>query len=148
MGKEFKGQTGAKIIINIATFRESAQLKACIAKELLKQNIDIGNANSLAKLKDELNNSVPKLLNTAKDLLLSCEVSEEFNKALFDCLKHCTYDNITITEDLFEVHCRPEAREDYYMIVFECIKENILPFFKGLLSKLKTLNPTNVSSQK
>ena len=146
MSKEFKGQTGKRIVINVANFKESAQLKACIAKELLKQNIDIGNADSLAGLKDELNNSVPKLLNTAKNLLLSCEVSEEFNKALFDCLRHCTYDSIQVREQLFDDV--PEAREDYYMIVFECIKENILPFFKGLLSKLKTLNPTNVSSQK
>lgn len=146
MSKELKGQNGKRIVINVANFRESAHLKACIAKELLKQNIDIGNANSLAKLKDELNNSVPKLLNTAKDLLLSCEVSEDFNTALFNCLQHCTYDSIPVREQLFDDV--PEAREDYYMIVFECIKENILPFFKGLLSKLKTLNPTNVSSQK
>ena len=146
MSKELKGQNGKRIVINVATFRESAQLKACIAKELLTQNIDIGNANSLAGLKDELNNSVPKLLNTAKDLLLSCEVSEEFNTALFNCLQHCTYDSIPVREQLFDDV--PEAREDYYMIVFECIKENILPFFKGLLSKLKTLNPTNESSQK
>ena len=142
MTKEFKGQSGKRIVINIASFKESAQLKACIAKELLTQNIDLGNADSLAGLKDELNNSVPKLLNTAKNLLLSCEVSEEFNKALFNCLQHCTYDGIQITEELFDPHCKPEAREDYYTIVFECIKENILPFFKGLLSKLKTLNPT------
>ena len=146
MSKEFKGQTGKRIVINVANFKESAQLKACIAKELLKQNIDIGNADSLAGLKDELNNSVPKLLNTAKNLLLSCEVSEEFNKALFDCLRHCTYDSIQVREQLFDDV--PEAREDYYMIVFECIKENILPFFKGLLSKLKTLNPTKESNQK
>lgn len=146
MVKEFKGQSGKRIVINIANFKESAQLKACIAKELLVQNIDLGNADSLAGLKDELNNSVPKLLNTAKNLLLSCEVSEEFNKALFNCLQHCTYDNLQVREQLFDDV--PEAREDYYMIVFECIKENILPFFKGLLSKLKTLNPTNVSSQK
>ena len=140
MVKEFKGQTGKRIVINVASFKESAQLKACIAKELLNQNIDIGNADSLAGLKDELNNSVPKLLNTAKNLLLSCEVSEEFNKALFACLQHCTYDGIQVREILFDDV--PEAREDYYTIVFECIKENILPFFKGLLSKLKTLNPT------
>ena len=146
MVKEFKGQTGKRIVINVASFKESAQLKACIAKELLTQNIDIGNADSLAGLKDELNNSVPKLLNTAKNLLLSCEVSEEFNKALFNCLQHCTYDNIKVDERLFDDV--PEAREDYYTIVFECIKENILPFFKGLLSKLKTLNPTKESSQK
>jgi len=140
MTKEFKGQSGKRIVINIASFKESAQLKACIAKELLTQNIDLGNADSLAGLKDELNNSVPKLLNTAKNLLLSCEVSEEFNTALFNCLRHCTYDNIKVDERLFDDV--PEAREDYYTIVFECIKENILPFFKGLLSKLKTLNPT------
>lgn len=53
---------------------------------------------------------------------------------------------IRVEERLFDDV--PEAREDYYMIVFECIKENILPFFKGLLSKLKTLNPTNVSKPK
>ena len=138
MGKEFKGQSGKRIVINIANFKESAQLKACIAKELLKQEIDLTQFDSFESLKKEFN----KL----KDILLGFEISEEFNAALFDCLRHCTYDNIQVKEQLFDDV--PEAREDYYTIVFECIKENILPFFKGLLSKLKTLNPTNVSSQK
>ena len=71
MVKEFKGNNGAKIVINSASFKEATKLKNCIAKELLKQNINIGNSKSLSALKDELNNSVPQLINMLKNIVLS-----------------------------------------------------------------------------
>jgi hypothetical protein len=138
MVKEFKGQSGKRIVINIATFKESAQLKACIAKELLNQNIDLNSFDSYEALKREFSN--------LKDILLRFEISEEFNAALFNCLQHCTYDKIPVDDRLFDDV--PEAREDYYTIAFECIKENIYPFIKGLLSKLNSHKPTQESSQK
>ena len=144
--KEFKGNNGAKIVINSASFKEASKLKNCIAKELLKQNIDIGNASSLNALKNELNDSVPKLVNMLKNVILSCDTSEEFESALFACLAHCTYNSARINEQLFDDI--PEAREDYYTIMLEVIKENLLPFFKGLLSKLSTQNPIKDNSPK
>ena len=145
MTKEFKGQNGAKIVINIARFEESARLRNAVGKELLKQNIDINDQASLAKADEELSSSGSNLLMTMAKILISCDISEEFNTALFVCLKYCTYNNIQIKPDLFDDV--PEAREDYFPIVFECIQENVYPFIKGLLSKLKTLKVINALSQ-
>lgn len=143
MTKEFKGENGARIVINSASFKEATALKKAIEKELLKTNISF-DAKSLQEINDKY--SMMEFINIAKNFIFSCETSDEFERVLFDCLKHCTYDNIQIKEQLFDDV--PEAREDYYMIIFECIKENIIPFFKSLPSKLSILNPINGKSQK
>lgn len=143
MTKEFKGENGARIVINSASFKEATALKKAIEKELLKTNISF-DAKSLQEINEKY--SMMEFINIAKNFIFSCETSEEFERVLFDCLKHCTYDNIQIKEQLFDDV--PEAREDYYMIIFGCIKENIIPFFKSLPSKLSILNPIKGSNQK
>jgi len=143
MTKEFKGENGARIVINSASFKEATALKKAIEKELLKTNISF-DAKSLQEINDKY--SMMEFINIAKNFIFSCETSDEFERVLFDCLKHCTYDNIQIKEQLFDDV--PEAREDYYMVIFECIKENIIPFFKSLPSKLSILNPIKGSNQK
>jgi hypothetical protein len=134
MAKEFKGQNGKRIVINTASFKEATALKKAIEKELLKTNVSL-DVKSLQEINEKY--SMIEFLNLAKNFIFSCETSDEFERVLFECLKHCTYDNIQIKEQLFDDV--PEAREDYYMIVFECIKENVLPFFKSLLSKFSIL---------
>jgi hypothetical protein len=134
MTKEFKGQNGKRIVINTASFKEATALKKAIEKELLKTNVSL-DVKSLQEINEKY--SMIEFLNLAKNFIFSCETSDEFERVLFECLKHCTYDNIQIKEQLFDDV--PEAREDYYMIVFECIKENVLPFFKSLLSKFSIL---------
>lgn len=134
MTKEFKGQNGKRIVINTASFKEATALKKAIEKELLKTNVSL-DVKSLQEINEKY--SMIEFLNLAKNFIFSCETSDEFERVLFECLKHCTYDNIQIKEQLFDDV--PEAREDYYMIVFECIKENVLPFFKSLLSKFSAL---------
>ena len=149
MVKEFKGQSGARIVIHPATFKEATALKKCIEKELINAKIpfDLGKVNGLKEAKDELNkHSLAELIEMLKNVVLSCDTSEDFEIALFKCLEYCTYKDIQIRETLFD-DIR-EAREDYYTIVFECIKENVIPFFKGLLSKLSILKPINEKSQK
>lgn len=149
MVKEFKGENGARIVINPASFKEATALKKAIEKELLNAKIplDLGKVNGLKEAKDELNkHSLAELIDILKNIVLSCDTSEEFNMALFNCLKHCTYKDIMIREELFDDI--PESREDYYTIIFECIKENVIPFFKGLLSKLSILKPIKEKSQK
>lgn len=143
MTKEFKGENGARIVINLASFKEATALKKAIEKELLKTEVKL-DAKSLQEINEKY--SMIEFINIAKNFIFSCETSDEFERVLFDCLKHCTYDSIQIKEQLFDDV--PEAREDYYIIVFECIKENVLPFFKSLPSKLSILNPIKGSSQK
>ena len=136
--REIRGVNGAAIIINPASFKLVKQLRGCIANELKKIQIDIGNPQSLDAIKKEFNGNVSKYLNCFKDILLNLETSESFENVVWNCLKECLYDNKAITPTLFDDI--PSAREDYDLIVYECIKENMAPFFKslgGLLSAPK-----------
>lgn len=69
--------------------------------------------------------------------IMEIDSSERFNTALMDCLACCIYDdNFVINEQLFDD--KPEAREDYYEIAAKCCEVNLAPFFKSLVSELKT----------
>ena len=71
------------------------------------------------------------------DVLISADTSEDFNKALFKCLGRCVYDEFhAITPQFFDDN--PEAIEDYYEIVAYCVKVNLTPFFKSLVTALQT----------
>lgn len=136
--KEFKGINGAKIVINEAPMRDVKRLRQVIAKELMKQNIDIGNPRSIQELIGTVNNHISTYLNIIKNTLLGLEVSEEFNSIMWQCMKICTYDDKTITEQLFDDI--PEARVDYDLIQKEVIQVNLAPFMKPLLGMFSTLN--------
>ena len=136
--KEFKGTNGAKIVINEAPMRDVKRLRQVIAKELMKQNIDIGNPRSIQELIGTVNNHISTYLNIIKNVLLGLEVSEEFNSIMWQCMKICTYDDKTITEQLFDDI--PEARIDYDLIQKEVIQVNLAPFMKPLLGMFATLN--------
>lgn len=136
--KEFNGSNGAKIVINSAPFGVVKKLRKCIAQELKNIQIDIGNPDSLAALKQEFGNNVSKYLNSFKNLLLGLETSQDFEDVMWECLKECLYDHKAITPLLFDDI--PEAREDYDRIVYEAAKENLGPFFKSLGGLLSTPN--------
>lgn len=120
---EFTAQSGAKVKIYAADFKDAIALKSAIAKELSKADFDL----NLKSLQDEID-----LGNFAK-IALAVDSSPVVYKHLFDCLVRCTYNGQKITEETFE---EVSAREDYYEVVIACLKENLSPFFKGLISKL------------
>lgn len=80
-------------------------------KSLKEQDIDIAGFAKLAALVDS---------------------NTEVFEALMKCLAKCSYESEKITKATFE---SAEARGDYYPIAFACLKENLLPFFKSLLSQ-------------
>lgn len=65
--------------------------------------------------------------------------SPEIDRALFECMKRCTYNHggkgdLKIDADTFE----PEhAREDYMTVCMEVAKENIGPFVKSLYAEFR-----------
>ena len=138
--KEFKAQnTGNKVIINCAKTSEVLRLKKVIYDEFIKHPLGL-------KLKDgdisalERDVDFTGVLEFVKNTLLSIDSSEDFQEAIFDCLKYCTYKNTyKINIDLFDNQSVPEAREDYYEIIIACIEENLRPFAKSLISTWKTL---------
>lgn len=133
---EFTTQnTGAVVVINPASFKDAANLRKVIAKNLkLKKIIDSSDKINLSDVQ----------LGSLLDLLADIDSSDEFEAAIFECLKVCIYDkggkNTKITQQLFDDI--PEIREDYYEIIAECVKENLCPFFKSLASGFNSLLKT------
>lgn len=132
--------TGAKVIINVASMRQVTNLKNVILKEIIKNPLGLKakeTKEATTALEQELD--ISGLLDYLKNTLIEIETSEDFNRAVFDCLSKCTYDMIRITPELFDT--KPEARADYYEIIFKCIEENLRPFIKSLASMWSTLAP-------
>lgn len=108
--------TGAKIVINPCSFEDAFRLKSLIQKSLLDNNIKI------EKALDEDILGIIMALDSSKDVF----------EAMFKCLIKSTYNNVKITKETFEDE---KAREDLYEIFFYCLKVNIYPFFKSVLSR-------------
>lgn len=119
--KEFITQNLATVKINIASFSEAIILKNAIQKAFVESGVRIKTEDNL---EDILN------------LIMALDSNESVNKAIFRCLSRCLYNNIRITEELFEDE---KIREDYYEIIFGCLEVNLKPFIKALFFKLKEL---------
>lgn len=148
--KEIKcTNTGNKLIVNCAPTRDVLRLKEVILKELIKHPLGIKlkeNQGDLKLLEKEVD--MVGLLDFIKNTVLSIDTSEEFNEAVFNCLKYCTYKTTyKIDMDLFDNTNVPEAREDYYEIILVCIEENLRPFAKSLISMWKMLISTGKLDQ-
>lgn len=136
MKKEIKLQNSGKmLIINTATTAEVKYLKNALLEELKQYPLGLkllGNTQSIFDKQVDFTS----VFDFIKNVLISIDISETAENAIFDCLKHCVYDKThKVTQDLFdEVE---EAREDYYEIIFACIEENLKPFIKSLVSMWK-----------
>lgn len=126
-------QNGNKnITIKAASFQNTINLKKAVAKCLL----DAGVVKNLELQGLEL----AALIDKIAELLFSAEMSDDFSKAVFECLKYCYIEENgiknKITLQLFDE--KPELREDYYEIVSKCVEVNLAPFFKSLVTEFKT----------
>lgn len=121
--------TQKQVKINPASFKEASALKRAVMKVALDSDVLKGVTVSQLSTSGMLTN----LING----VLGLDTSEEFESALMACLSRCIYDEkYSITSQLFDD--KPEIREDYYEIAVKCCEENLRPFFKSLVSELKT----------
>lgn len=135
-------QNGGKTIeIKPASFQDAISLKKAVAKCLL----DAGVVKNLDLHGLELTSLIDKIA----ELLFCAEISTEFEKALFDCLRVCYIEENgiknKITREIFDE--KPELREDYYEIITKCAEENLRPFFKSLVTEFKTRFKQTVKDQ-
>lgn len=115
---EYKSEaTGARVVINPCSFMEAFKLKSVI------QNALLSTGKNIEDLLDEDLGTV----------IFSLDGSEEVMLCLFECLKKSLYNGNAIKPDVFD---DVKAREDLYEIFFNCIKVNLHPFLKTILSKL------------
>lgn len=137
--------TGKRVVINCATFKEVLALKKALLNELSRQPLGLKVLNSSASfLEKELD--FTDCIDFLKNTLIGVDTSIEVETAIFECLKHCTYDNTNrVDAELFDRI--PEARADYYEIIIKCIEENLKPFIKSLASLWNNLTPKLGESQ-
>ena len=137
--KEFTTtNTKTKVVISCAPMRDVQRLKQVIFNELKKTPIGIKLINNDGSFFDkELD--FTGVLDFVKDVLIGIDTSSDFEEAIFNCLQYCTYKTVwKIDRDLFDNDKVPEAREDYYEILYMCVEENLAPFIKSLISTWKT----------
>lgn len=118
----------AKVVLNPAGLDEAFKLKSLVEKSLIKQNINI------FEILDKGEISFEDLVQLA--MVVDSDI-DVFN-ACFECMKKCTYKDVRITKELFEDE---SARGDLYEILFYCLKVNVYPFFKHLLSSFGINSP-------
>ena len=115
---EYKSEeTGAKIVINPCSFVEARKLQSTIQKALLGQQLNLEQLWSTDLM----------------TVVFALDSSEEVIDCLFNCLKKSTYNDLAIKPEVFD---DIKAREDLYVIFYNCIKLNLYPFLKTILSKL------------
>lgn len=126
---EITGKNGVKIKVNVAPFKDAIRLKNAITKEASKVGFD------LTKL--DLNKDVDAtFVNSIIKPILAIDSSDEFYNAVMKCMERCLYNGEAIREEIFEDE---GAREDYYTVLIEVVKVNLVPFFKSLVSSSQHL---------
>ncbi len=128
---EFITQNGnVAVDIKPASFKDACNLKKAVGKGLTGKGL----------FKDfDTTNLMDIKLDSILQLLVDIDTSDDFEKAVLECLKSCIYDkggkNLKINAQLFDDI--PEAREDYYEIITKCVEVNLRPFLKSLVSEFK-----------
>ena len=125
---EFTTKSNIKVVMNPASLDKAYKLKALVEKALLKQNIKIFDILGQGEILYE------DLFNLAMAVDSDIEVFE----ACFECMDKSIYNDVKITKAVFE---EESARGDLYEVLFYCLKVNVYPFFRHLLSSLGTNNP-------
>lgn len=120
---EFTTKSNIKVVLNPASLDKAFKLKSLVEKALLKQGI------SIPTILDKGEISYDDLFNLAMAVDSDVEVFD----ACFECMDKSIYNDVKITKAVFEDE---SARGDLYEVLFYCLKVNVYPFFKHLLSSL------------
>lgn len=125
---EFTTKSNVKVVLNPTSLDKAFKLKSLVEKALLKQGIKIFDVLEKGEI------SYEDLFNLAMAVDADIEVFD----ACFECMDKSIYKDVKITKEVFEDEA---ARGDLYEVLFYCLKVNVYPFFKHLLSSLGTNNP-------
>lgn len=144
-----KTGSGAELVIQVADYESGMALHDAFLAKLSTLKADINfsafsNVKSLTELKELdvgliLNLGVREIL----PALASFAADKNIREAAFVCLARATYNGQRITPALFN---DVEARKDFYEIILECLKVNVLPFAGTLVSLLSTLQPPKITA--
>ena len=118
---EFVAPSGATVVINDAPWSAAKALKKAIQREA-----------ALAGLKIDFDQDVSALIN----VFMQVDGADTVDAALWPCLVRCTRNGEKIQESTFDP---TDARQDYYEIVFACLKANLGPLVESLFLKLSVV---------
>ncbi len=139
MTNTFTTSTGKELVVNKLRYIESSRLRRAVLGAIKESNIkisDIDFSNLLSGNKDQMGSAVKSgALDKLIHVLMQLDLSEELNKALDIAFKRCTWEGKAINTDFFDDN--EEAQGDYYFIAAMCLKVNVWPFIKPLLSSLQ-----------
>ena len=131
--------SGAELVVSLASFEVGHRLFKCVARELESVNITVGgSAKSFKELSDlEINDST---VNTIKNVIARLVSSEGIDSVLWECMSWATYNKIKIVKEnrVFE---SIEARGDFLIVAKEVLWFNLSPFFRNLGSLLPGRGP-------
>lgn len=122
---EFTTKSNVKVVLNPSSLDKAFKLKALVEKALLKQGIKIFDILEQGEISYE----------DLFSLAMAVDSDIEVFDACFECMDKSIYNNVKITKDVFEDE---SARGDLYEVLFYCLKVNVYPFFRHLLSSLGT----------
>lgn len=119
MNKEVTLPSGATLRITMSSFAVAKALYLAVLEEaksmtLPTQDTEIG-------------------MNFYKDLFCFGITSKRIEACLAECLKKALYNNLRITDEVFESE---DARQDYLSVLLEVAKVNLEPFTKSLSVQL------------
>lgn len=117
--------SGAKLEITLLPYEEAWHVAQRVAKVLEGLKLD----DVQIDMKKFLVSDISKFQGPILHLLASRELVD----AAKVCFKRCTYNDLKIDAATFN---DADARQDFLPAVFHVLKENIAPFFKGLISSL------------
>jgi len=124
--------SGAVLDVTPLPYGEAWDVASTILKEIDKVDIkalagfDLPNSDDFRKF-------ITANINDVKSPLCLILSSKKVLESAHACFKKCTYNDIRINGQTFE---SIESRKDFLMAAFYAIKENVMPFFEGLLSSL------------
>lgn len=141
--------SGAKLAMQTAQWRTVGTLRRSLANQLKAVKLELSSSLVQGFMSVAVSENLAPAtkqaallavlgvedVDTVKNMVFQLLGSEGLEDAMFDCMNSCTYNGARITPNTFESE---GAREDFYPIVWEVLKLNLRPFFKGLVSTLPT----------
>ena len=122
---EFTTKGGVKVTLNPTSLDKAYKLKSLVEKAILKQGIQLSDILAEGDMNYE----------DLAQIILAIDSDIDVFNACFECMDKGIYKDLKITKDVFEDET---ARADLYEVLFYCLKVNVYPFFRNLLSSLKT----------
>jgi len=126
---EFKLDSGASLLVTMASFEDSKDLHDSVIKTLLRAGIKEPNLNDM--------DLAPFILAAGSD--------KDVERCLFKCAERAVYrhdgseaSSVKVSKALFDIPIIGEkARKDYYAMFFKVAEVNLQPFMQALSSVLR-----------